>query len=109
MENIEESHMFARYFLMNAKPILCYYGSAEWFHFPGKVESKQKENFWEDEKCQKDILNFCKQNKRDIETIIDVITSEKNDVLYETINKSLGISFNQDLFNISDNLKKSLS
>ena len=26
-------------------------------------------------------------------------------MLYETINKSLGISFNQDLCNISDNLK----
>lgn len=105
MESIEESHMFARYFLMNAKPILRYYGGVEWFHFPNKVESKRKENFWEDEKCKKDILNFCKQNKRDIKTIIGVITSKKNDVLYETINKSLGISFDQDLCNISDNLK----
>jgi len=105
MESIDESHMFARYFLMSAKPILRYYGGVEWFHFPGKVESERKENFWEDEKCQKDILRFLKQNKRDVETIISVITSEKNDVLYETINKSLGISFDQNLCNISDNLK----
>ena len=105
MESIDESHMFARYFLMSAKPILRYYGGVEWFHFPGKVESGRKENFWKDEKCQKDILRFLKQNKRDVETIISVITSEKNDVLYETINKSLGISFDQNLCNISDNLK----
>ena len=105
MENIEESHMFARYFLMSARPVLRYYGGVEWFHFPGKVESKRKVKFWEDEKCQKDILGFLKQNKHDVETIIGIITSEKNDVLYETINKSLGISFNQDLCNISDNLK----
>lgn len=109
MESIEESHMFARYFLMSARPVLRYYGGVEWFHFPGKVESKRKVKFWEDEKCQKDILGFLKQNKHDVETIIGIITSEKNDVLYETINKSLGISFNQDLCNISDNLKKSLS
>lgn len=105
MESINESHMFARFFLMSAKPILCYYGGVEWFHFPGKVESKRKENFWEDEKCKKDILGFLEQNKRDVETIIGVITSEKNDVLYETINKSLGISFDKSLCNISDNLK----
>lgn len=105
MESIEESHMFARYFLMSARPVLRYYGGVEWFHFPGKVESKRKVKFWEDEKCQKDILGFLKQNKHDVETIIGIITSEKNDVLYETINKSLGISFNQDLCNISDNLK----
>ena len=105
MESIDESHMFARYFLMSAKPILRYYGGVEWFHFPGKVESGRKENFWKDEKCQKDILRFLKQNKRDVETIISVITSKKNDVLYETINKSLGISFDQNLCNISDNLK----
>jgi len=55
------------------------------------------------------VLAQLKQNKHDVETIIGIITSEKNDVLYETINKSLGISFNQDLCNISDNLKKSLS
>ena len=58
-----------------------------------------------DKKCQKDILKFLEQNKYEIETILDVITSEKNDVIYETINKSLGISFDQDLCNISDNLK----
>jgi hypothetical protein len=97
--------MFARYFLMSAKPILRYYGGIEWFHFPGKVESKRKKNFWEDEKCKKDILGFLERNKHDVETIISVITSEKNDVLYETINKSLGISFDKSLCNISDNLK----
>lgn len=105
MESIEESHMFARYFLMSARPVLRYYGGVEWFHFPGKVESERKVKFWEDEKCQKDILGFLKQNKHDVETIISIITSGKNDVLYETINKSLGIFFNQDLCNISDNLK----
>lgn len=105
MESIEESHMLARYFLMSARSVLRYYGGVDWFHFPGKVESKRKVKFWEDEKCQKDILGFLKQNKHDVETIIGIITSEKNDVLYETINKSLGISFNQDLCNISDNLK----
>ena len=105
MESIEESHMFARFFLMSARPILHYYGGVEWFHFPGKVESKRKVEFWKDKNCQKDILGFLKQNEHDVETIIGVITSEKNDVLYETINKSLGISFNQDLCNISDNLK----
>jgi hypothetical protein len=105
MENINESHMFARYFLMSAKPILRYYGGIEWFHFPGKVEAKRKKSFWEDEKCKKDILGFLERNKHDVETIISVITSEKNDVLYETINKSLGISFDKSLCNISDNLK----
>ena len=77
MESIEESHMFARYFLMSARPVLRYYGGVEWFHFPGKVESKRRVKFWEDEKCQKDILGFLKQNKHDVETIIGIITSEK--------------------------------
>lgn len=105
MESIEESHLFARLFLVSAKPILHYFGGIEWFHFPGKIQHRQKINFLKDKKYQKDILKFLEQNKYDIETILDVITSEKNDVIYETINKSLGISFDQDLCNISDNLK----
>ena len=105
MESIEESHLFARLFLVSAKPILHYFGGIEWFHFPGKIQHRQKINFLKDKKCQKDILKFLEQNKYEIETILDVITSEKNDVIYETINKSLGISFDQDLCNISDNLK----
>lgn len=105
MECIEESHMFARFFLTSAKPVLQYFGGIKWFHFPGKVDFKKENDFWKDEKCQKDIFDFLKHNKRDVNTIIGVITSEKNSVLYETINKSLGVSFNQDLCNISDNLK----
>ena len=105
MEAIEESHMFARYFLISAKPILKYYGGIEWFHFPGKVDHERKKNFWEDKKSQKDILKFLNKNKHDIETFVNIIVSDKNDVIYETINKSLGISFNQALCNISDNLK----
>ena len=105
MESIEESHLFARLFLVSAKPILHYFGGIEWFHFPGKIQHRQKINFLKDKKCQKDILKFLEQNKYEIETILDVITSEKNDVIYETISKSLGISFDQDLCNISDNLK----
>ncbi len=105
MEAIEESHMFARYFLIHAKPILKYYGGIEWFHFPGKVSKKRKRNFWGDKKCQKDIFEFLHKNKQDMETIIGVIVSEKNDILYETIDKSLSISFDQTLCSISDNLK----
>lgn len=105
MENIEDSHMVARLFLINAKPILYYYNNVKWFHFPGYTYSEEKVSFWKDKKCQKDIQDFFKNNKNDIKMIIGNITFKKNDVLYETINKSLSISFNQNLCNISDNLK----
>ena len=71
MESIEESHLFARLFLVSAKPILHYFGGIEWFHFPGKIQHRQKINFLKDKKCQKDILKFLEQNKYEIETIND--------------------------------------
>lgn len=51
------------------------------------------------------LIGVFSKNKHNIETIVGVIASEKNDILYGTINKSLSISFDQDLCNISDNLK----
>lgn len=105
MESMEESHMFARAFLESASPILKYFGDVKWFHFPGKVNSGKKTLYWQDKQCQKDLASFCIRNKYILDTMIGLIKFEKNDVIYDTINKSLGISYSQKLCNIADHLK----